>query len=91
MSERLHGRAASGGTDGPALVLTQDAESISGACLAIQGQSGANLFYGHVEQLLLGEAQARQGVYAALEYGEHPGDKPLDFITLCIRIGFEED
>ena len=58
----------SGGTDGPALVLTQDAESISGACLAIQGQSGANLFYGHVGQLLLGEAQARQGVYAALEY-----------------------
>ena len=30
-------------------------------------------------------------LYAALEYGEHPGDKPLDFITLCIRIGFEED
>lgn len=61
-------QSQSGGADGAALTLTQAGESISAACLSIQGKSGANLFYGHVEQLLLGEALARQGVYEPLEY-----------------------
>lgn len=54
--------------DSPALVLSQSAPSISRACLAMQGKSTANLFYGHVAQLLLGEEMARADVEQPLEY-----------------------
>lgn len=64
------GEQSQGGAQGdsPALVLAQRAQSISGACLAMQGESTANLFYGHVAQLLIGELQAKETVEEALEY-----------------------
>ena len=51
-----------------ALVLQKEAESISGACLAMQGQGASYVFYGHVGQLLLGEAAARDGLEVPLDY-----------------------
>jgi len=53
----------------PPLVLSAGRESISGACLAIQGLSDSYVFYGHVDQLLLGEELARQeGIMETLTY-----------------------
>lgn len=45
----------------PPLILSAQRPSVSGACLAIQELSDSYVFFGHVEQLLLGEELARQG------------------------------
>lgn len=52
----------------PALTLAADRESLSGACLAMQGQSDSFVFFGYVDQLLLGEALAEEGVQPVLDY-----------------------
>lgn len=52
----------------PALVVSARRESLSAACLAMQGQSDRYVFFGHVDQLLLGEGLARQGVRPVLDY-----------------------
>jgi len=50
------------------LVLTAEQSSLSGACLAMQGQSDSFVFFGYVDQLLLGEALAEEGIYPVLDY-----------------------
>ena len=51
------------------LILSSGRASISAACGDIQGQSDSYVFLGHVDQLLLGEALARQaGVMESMEY-----------------------
>lgn len=52
----------------PSLVLSARDRSLSGACLAIQGLSDSYVFYGYVDQLLLGETVARTSVRPALDY-----------------------
>ena len=52
----------------PALTLSADRESLSGACLAMQGQSDSYVFFGYVDQLLVGEELAEQGVRPVLDY-----------------------
>lgn len=52
----------------PALTLAADRESLSGACLAMQGQSGSYVFFGYVDQLLVGEELARRDVQPVLDY-----------------------
>ena len=52
----------------PALVLSAEGRSLSGACLALQGQSENYVFFGYVDQLLLGEDLARESVMPALDY-----------------------
>ena len=52
----------------PALTLAADRESLSGACLAMQGQSDSYVFFGYVDQLLLGEALAERGIRPVLDY-----------------------
>lgn len=52
----------------PALTLSADRGSLSGACLAMQGQSDSFVFFGYVDQLLLGEELAKQGVQPVLDY-----------------------
>ena len=51
-----------------ALVLSAQSQSLSGACLAMQGQSDSYVFFGYVDQLLLGEELARHGVVSVLDY-----------------------
>lgn len=50
------------------VVLSQTSGTISGALLSMQANGASYIFYGHVGQLLLGEALARQDVYPALDY-----------------------
>lgn len=52
----------------PALTLSADRASLSAACLAMQGQSDSYVFFGYVDQLLIGEALAEQGVRPVLDY-----------------------
>lgn len=52
----------------PALVLSAQSPSLSGAALALQGLSDSYVFFGYVDQLLLGEELARQGVTQVLDY-----------------------
>lgn len=51
-----------------ALTLSADRESLSGACLAMQGQSDSYVFFGYVDQLLLGEELARRDIRPVLDY-----------------------
>ena len=44
-----------------ALTLSAAGTSLSGALLALQERSGSYLFFGYVDQLLVGEELARQG------------------------------
>lgn len=74
-AEQLHvtvssGRRARGlqGEAEPPLVLSAERESISSACLAMQGLSDSYVFYGHVDQLLLGEELSRRGILETLQY-----------------------
>lgn len=50
------------------LVLTAERDSLSAACLAMQGLSDSYVFYGYVDQLLLGEGMALRGVWPVLEF-----------------------
>lgn len=52
----------------PALTLEADRESLSSACLAMQGQSDSFVFFGYVNQLLIGEELAKEGVRPVLDY-----------------------
>lgn len=52
----------------PALTLEADRESLSGACLAMRGQGDSYVFFGYVDQLLIGEGLAREGVQPVLDY-----------------------
>lgn len=52
----------------PALTLSADRESLSAACLAMRGQSDSYVFFGYVDQLLIGEALAEEGVQPVLDY-----------------------
>lgn len=50
------------------LVLSAQGNSLSGACRTIQGLSESYVFYGYVDQLLLGEELAAQGIEEILNY-----------------------
>lgn len=52
----------------PALTLSADRESLSGACLAMRGRSDSYVFFGYVDQLLIGEELAEEGVRPVLDY-----------------------
>lgn len=64
------GRRAAGlqGEGQPALILSALGESLSGACRSMQGLSDSYVFYGYVDQLLLGEGAAIAGVEPVLDY-----------------------
>lgn len=52
----------------PALKLSAERESLSAACLAMRGQSDSYVFFGYVNQLLIGEDLAKEGVQPVLDY-----------------------
>lgn len=52
----------------PALTLEADRETLGGACLAMRGQSDSYVFFGYVDQLLIGEELAKEGVRPVLDY-----------------------
>ena len=52
----------------PPLILSAEGGSLSSACLAMQGLSDSYVFYGYVDQLLLGEGLALEGIQTVLDY-----------------------
>ena len=52
----------------PALVLSTRGDTLSGACMAMQGLSDSYVFFGYVDQLLVGEEAARAGLRPVLNY-----------------------
>ncbi|MCI8421949.1 MAG: spore gernimation protein GerC [Lawsonibacter sp.] len=67
VSTGLRARGLQGETEEP-LVLSAARPSLDGACLAMQGQSDSYVYFGYVDQLLLGEELARESVLPALDY-----------------------
>ena len=63
------GKRAAGlqGEGQPPLILSAEGGSLSSACLAMQGLSDSYVFYGYVDQLLLGEELALEGVQTVLD------------------------
>ena len=51
-----------------ALTLSADQASLSAACLAMQAQTDSFVFFGYVDQLLVGQALAEEGVRPVLDY-----------------------
>ncbi len=68
-----------------ALTLTAEAGSLSAAALALQGQSDSYVFFGYVDQLLLGEELARDSVLPALAYFARDGELGLGAQLWIIR------
>lgn len=52
----------------PPLVLSAQGDSLSAVCLSMQGLSDSYVFYGYVDQLLVGEAAALEGIEPILDY-----------------------
>ena len=82
------GRRAQGiqGERQPPLILSAQRRSIAGACQAMQGQSDSYVFYGHLDQLLLGEELAvKVGVTDALEHFGRDQDLGLGAQVWLVR------
>lgn len=79
------------GEEENALILSAQRSTVGGACLAMQGLSDSYVFYGHVDQLLLGEELAREGVLEALEHFESDRELGLGTQVWLIRGGSAED
>ena len=64
------GQRAAGlqGEGQPPLILSAAGESLSAACLSMQGLSDSYVFYGYVDQLLVGEEAAKAGIEPVLDY-----------------------
>lgn len=56
------------GEEEPSMTLSAAAPSLSAACLSMQSLSDSYVFYGYVDQLLLGRELAEQGIRPALDY-----------------------
>lgn len=69
----------------PALTLSADRGSLSGACLAMQGQSDSFVFFGYVDQLLVGQALAEQGIQSVLDYFSRDGSLGLGAQLWLVR------
>ncbi len=81
------GRRAAGlqGESQPPLVLSALGDSLSAACLSMQGLSDNYVFYGYVDQLLVGEGAALEGVEPVLDYFSRDGELGLGAQMWLIR------
>lgn len=74
------------GEQEPPLILSAQRPSIAGACQAMQSLSDSYVFYGHLDQLLLGEELAAQaGVREALEHFSRDRDLGLGAQVWLVR------
>lgn len=55
-------------SDAEALVLSAQAKTLSGACQQIHGNTEDYVFFGYVDQLILGEILTNQGIMPVLQY-----------------------
>ena len=75
------------GEDQDALTLAARAPSLSGAMLALQRVSERYVFFGYVDQLLLGEELARRGVEAVLDHVARDTELSLGAQLWLVRDG----
>ena len=68
-----------------ALVLAAEGASLSAACLAAQGGSDGYVFFGYVDQLLLGEELAWSGFTAVLDYAARDNELGLGARLWVVR------
>lgn len=73
--------------EGAPKTLTGRSGTISGALLSIQGTGTSYIFYGHVNQLLLGEELAGRDISPALEYVLRDVEMRLDTRLYVIKEG----
>ena len=74
------------GESEPPLILSAQRESIAGACRAMGAMSDSDVFFGHVDQLLLGEGLARTGGIAdALEHFSRESELGLGTSVWVVR------
>ena len=79
---------ASGGTSREETqVVSGQAESISAAVLALQGEGSSYLYFGHVSQLLLGEGLAERGIVPSLDYVLRDVEMRLETSVYLVRGG----
>lgn len=83
------GKRAAGlqGESQPPLILSAAGESLSAACLSMQGLSDSYVFYGYVDQLLLGEEAALEGVEPVLDYFSRDVELGLGVQVWLVRGG----
>lgn len=81
----------SGGEAEPPLILSARRETAAAACAAIRSIGDSFVYYGHVDQLLLGEALARRGVRPILDHFCRDRDLGLGTQIWLIRGGRAED
>ena len=81
------GRRAAGlqGENLPPLILSAQAGSLSAACLSIQGLSDSYVFYGYVDQLLVGEDAALTGIEPVLDYFSRDAELSLGAQLWLVR------
>ena len=75
----------------PPLILSAQRDSLSGACLSMQGLSDHYVFFGYVDQLLIGESQAQAGVRDILDYFARDLELGLGAQVWLIRDGTAGD
>lgn len=69
----------------PPVVLSRTAGTVSGALLSMQADGASYIFYGHVGQLLLGEALALRDARPALDYVLRDIEMRLDTELYLVR------
>lgn len=89
VSTGVQSRGADKG-DEPPEIFSRAAGTVSGACLAMQSGGDSYLFYGHVSQLLAGEALASRGLDEVLDYVERDIEMRLDAQIYIIKEGTAE-
>jgi len=87
--ERVELTVSTGGrADGrEALVLSASGDSISAAALAVQSLGDSYVYYGHVDQLLLGEEAAVGGVAPVVDYLAREAELGLGVQVWAVRGG----
>lgn len=87
--ERVELTVSTGGRSGgqEALVLSAFGDSIPAAALAVQSLGDSYVYYGHVDQLLLGEEAAVEGVAPVVDYLAREAELGLGVQVWAVRGG----
>lgn len=79
------------GEQQPALILSEEGASLSGASLALQSSGDHYVFFGYVDQLLVGEELAREDLRPVLDYFARDRELGLGAQLWMVREGSAED
>lgn len=74
-------------SDTEAVLLSAQAQSISGGLASLQSQGEEWVFFGHVEQILLGEDMAKKGLKDVLDFMATDGQLRLESSAWVVKEG----